>query len=189
MVGILYDSVNLIIYKRPNKTPAPFLGDRSLGAEMKHNGKETRRNCPNAEILQQSFYHFKSSSERTQGLDHKSPWRLPCKNYSTFYKYVLLKMIKYDEKCLYEWEIGVFGPPKTIYEGGFFPLIIVLPPQSPWSLFRFQRFPKDYPYRPPHVRFTSPMFHPNVYADGAVRSSLFFNIIIFRCAYLSFIAP
>jgi len=34
-------------------------------------------------------------------------------------------MIKYDEKCLFEWEIGVFGPPKTIYEGGFFPVKIV----------------------------------------------------------------
>ncbi|CBY40928.1 unnamed protein product [Oikopleura dioica] len=67
-------------------------------------------------------------------------------------------MIKYDEKCLFEWEIGVFGPPKTIYEGGFFPVKI--------------RFPKEYPFRPPHVRFTTPMFHPNVYADGAVCISI-----------------
>ncbi|CAG5098839.1 Oidioi.mRNA.OKI2018_I69.XSR.g16024.t1.cds [Oikopleura dioica] len=67
-------------------------------------------------------------------------------------------MIKYDEKFLYEWEIGVFGPPKTLYEGGYFPVKI--------------RFPKDYPYKPPIVRFTTPMFHPNVYADGAVCISI-----------------
>ena len=36
-----------------------------------------------------------------------------------------VKMIKYDEKFLYEWEIGVFGPPKTLYEGGYFPVKIV----------------------------------------------------------------
>jgi ubiquitin-conjugating enzyme E2 A len=29
-------------------------------------------------------------------------------------------------------------------------------------------FSHDYPDKPPKVRFTSEMFHPNVYADGAL---------------------
>ena len=25
-----------------------------------------------------------------------------------------------DEGCLYEWHVGIFGPPGTLYEGGYF---------------------------------------------------------------------
>jgi len=71
MVGILYDPVNLIIYKRQNITPALLSIDKSFGAEMNHNGKERRRNCQNAEIVQH-IYLFKSSSEGAKGLDPKS---------------------------------------------------------------------------------------------------------------------
>ena len=33
-------------------------------------------------------------------------------------------------------------------------------------------FPKDYPLNPPSMRFTSEVFHPNVYPDGRVCISI-----------------
>ncbi|GJD10863.1 Ubiquitin-conjugating enzyme E2 7 [Galdieria sulphuraria] len=44
------------------------------------------------------------------------------------------------------------GPPDTLYEGGVFKARLVFPP--------------DYPVMPPTMRFTSEMWHPNVYQDG-----------------------
>jgi len=44
------------------------------------------------------------------------------------------------------------------YEGGFFNAVM--------------SFPEDYPNRPPCVRFTSEMWHPNVYKDGRVCISI-----------------
>lgn len=53
-----------------------------------------------------------------------------------------------------QWEAIILGPDGTVWEGGVFKLKLV--------------FPEDYPNRPPHVRFTSRMFHPNIYVDGAI---------------------
>ena len=44
---------------------------------------------------------------------------------------------------------AVFGPDDTPWEGGVFSLRIT--------------FTENYPEKPPRVRFTSDMFHPNVY--------------------------
>ena len=33
-------------------------------------------------------------------------------------------------------------------------------------------FPKDYPLSPPVMRFTSEMYHPNIYPDGKVCISI-----------------
>ena len=49
------------------------------------------------------------------------------------------------------WNAVVFGPKDSPFEDGIFNLII--------------EFSEDYPYVPPVVRFTSKMFHPNVYDD------------------------
>ena len=52
----------------------------------------------------------------------------------------------------------MIGPPDTFYEGGIFK----------GQLF----FPKEYPNRPPKLRFTSNMYHPNIYTDGRVCISI-----------------
>ncbi|KAL2899040.1 Ubiquitin-conjugating enzyme E2 7 [Bienertia sinuspersici] len=63
-----------------------------------------------------------------------------------------------DENNLFEWSVTVIGPPDTLYEGGFFNAIMSFPP--------------NYPNSPPQVRFTSEIWHPNVYADGRVCISI-----------------
>jgi ubiquitin-conjugating enzyme E2 R len=46
--------------------------------------------------------------------------------------------------------VGIFGPPDTIYQGGYF--------KGELS------FPADYPHSPPVFRFITPIpWHPNVY--------------------------
>lgn len=55
-----------------------------------------------------------------------------------------------------QWEsICAFSRPKdTMWESGTFHIII--------------KFTEDYPTSPPHVRFLSRMFHPNIYSDGKI---------------------
>lgn len=67
---------------------------------------------------------------------------------SSFGKLSLRKKIK----------IMARGPPGTCYEGGLFPAVL--------------HFPRDYPLAPPTMRFTSPLFHPNIYPDGRVCISI-----------------
>ena len=54
----------------------------------------------------------------------------------------------------YRWNVSIFGPPKTLYEGGYFRALMT--------------FPTDYPFNPPTFRFISEMFHPNIYDNGEV---------------------
>lgn len=63
-----------------------------------------------------------------------------------------------DDSNLFEWNVAIMGPPDTLYEGGYFNAIMSFPP--------------DYPNSPPSVRFTSEMWHPNVYPDGRVCISI-----------------
>ena len=68
-----------------------------------------------------------------------------------------MKTIKQDwDKGIYaeplpnnltSWRAIILGPPDTIWDGGCFKLTI--------------EFPKDYPTKPPTVKFVSSMFHPN----------------------------
>ena len=53
-----------------------------------------------------------------------------------------------------KWGAVIFGPEDTAWEGGTFHLTI--------------DFTDEYPNKPPIVRFVSKMFHPNIYADGAI---------------------
>lgn len=46
----------------------------------------------------------------------------------------------------------IIGPSDTPYEDGTFRLVL--------------QFDEQYPNKPPSVKFLSPMFHPNVYANG-----------------------
>ncbi|KAJ9062562.1 Ubiquitin-conjugating enzyme E2 15 [Entomophthora muscae] len=50
------------------------------------------------------------------------------------------------------------GPADTIYEGGFFKALL--------------SFPRNYPQMPPTLKFTTEMWHPNVYPDGKVCISI-----------------
>ncbi|CAF0760386.1 unnamed protein product [Adineta steineri] len=53
------------------------------------------------------------------------------------------------------WNAIMFGPEESVYEGGAFQLQFL--------------FPDDYPLRPPQVRFTTKVFHPNVWwEDGRI---------------------
>eukprot|EP01126_Amoeba_proteus_P037794 TRINITY_DN3915_c0_g1_i14.p1 TRINITY_DN3915_c0_g1~~TRINITY_DN3915_c0_g1_i14.p1 ORF type:complete len:105 (-),score=8.46 TRINITY_DN3915_c0_g1_i14:16-330(-) len=55
---------------------------------------------------------------------------------------------------LFDWEATIFGPEECMWEGGIFSMSI--------------KFSEDYPSKPPKVRFTGTMFHPNVYGDGSL---------------------
>jgi len=57
-----------------------------------------------------------------------------------------------NEDNLFEWEVALFGPPDTLYQGGYFKA--------------HMKFPTDYPYSPPSVRFITKVWHPNVYENG-----------------------
>ncbi|KAI8852546.1 ubiquitin-conjugating enzyme/RWD-like protein [Chytridium lagenaria] len=50
------------------------------------------------------------------------------------------------------WNAVIFGPEETPFEDGTFKLVLT--------------FDENYPTKPPHVKFISKMFHPNVYANG-----------------------
>ncbi|KAF8395103.1 hypothetical protein HHK36_019044 [Tetracentron sinense] len=63
-----------------------------------------------------------------------------------------------DESNLFEWSVTIIGPPDTLYDGGFFNAIM--------------SFPSNFPNSPPSVKFTSEMWHPNVYPDGRVCISI-----------------
>jgi len=63
-----------------------------------------------------------------------------------------------SEENYFEWEAAVVGPEGTPFEDGVF-------------IARLS-FPQDYPLNPPKMRFTSSMFHPNIYPDGRVCISI-----------------
>ncbi|KAJ3316330.1 Ubiquitin-conjugating enzyme E2 7, partial [Blyttiomyces sp. JEL0837] len=63
-----------------------------------------------------------------------------------------------SEDNFFLWEALISGPDGTPYENGIFSATIT--------------FPKDYPLSPPVMKFTSPIFHPNVYKDGTVCISI-----------------
>ena len=103
--------------------------------------------------------------------------------------------IENSDESIYKWNVGIFGPPGTIYEGGYFKARI--------------NFPMDYPYSPPqlrlvfnlllvtrlaltsqraiylqafqnfllkaNIRFLTEIFHPNIYDNGEAS-----NCIIYR---------
>lgn len=63
-----------------------------------------------------------------------------------------------EEADLYSWEVAIFGPPNTAYQGGYFKARL--------------KFPMDYPYSPPGFRFITKMWHPNIYENGDVCISI-----------------
>lgn len=52
------------------------------------------------------------------------------------------------------WEGVLIGPTGSPYEGGLFRLEIV--------------FPEEYPFKPPAIRFKTPIYHPNIHRNGQI---------------------
>lgn len=63
-----------------------------------------------------------------------------------------------DENNLFEWAVGIYGPPDTLFEGGYFKARM--------------KFPPDYPYYPPTLCFETKVWHPNVYTSGMLCISI-----------------
>lgn len=55
---------------------------------------------------------------------------------------------------IYTWEAVIYGSIGSVYEGGIFNLII--------------EFPKNYPFKPPKVKFTTKIYHPNINMGGGI---------------------
>ena len=51
-----------------------------------------------------------------------------------------------------EWEVLYYGPDSTPYEKGIFTIEI--------------KFPNDYPFKPPNLRFKTRIYHPNMQIKG-----------------------
>lgn len=84
-----------------------------------------------------------SSAVRALALEYKSLQEEPVEGFR-------VKLCNEDN--LFEWEVAIFGPPDTLYQGGYFKA--------------HMKFPPDYPYSPPSIRFLTKVWHPNVYENG-----------------------
>lgn len=69
-----------------------------------------------------------------------------------------LYIIEPNEDNFLKWNFKLIGPPDTIFDGGIFEGVI--------------NFPKEYPNRPPEVKFIDGFCHPNIYSDGKVCISI-----------------
>ncbi|XP_063280173.1 ubiquitin-conjugating enzyme E2 R2-like [Prinia subflava] len=103
------------------------------------------RRGPRRAMAQQQM----SSSQKALMLELKSLQEEPVEGF---------RITLVDESDLYNWEVAIFGPPNTLYEGGYFKAHI--------------KFPIDYPYSPPTFRFLTKMWHPNIYENGDVCISI-----------------
>jgi ubiquitin-conjugating enzyme E2 G1 len=63
-----------------------------------------------------------------------------------------------NEDNIFKWDFIIFGPNDTPYEGGVFTAQML--------------FPKEYPNKPPTLKFVSDIYHPNVYVNGKVCISI-----------------
>lgn len=55
---------------------------------------------------------------------------------------------------MFKWTATMIGPSGTPYENGVFHLAIDFPP--------------DYPFKPPKIKFTTKVYHPNINSEGDI---------------------
>jgi ubiquitin-conjugating enzyme E2 D/E len=55
---------------------------------------------------------------------------------------------------IYLWEGSIIGPSNSPYAGGMFKLMI--------------QFPENYPFKPPKIKFETPIYHPNINRHGSI---------------------
>ncbi|XP_040977319.1 ubiquitin-conjugating enzyme E2 R2-like isoform X1 [Aquila chrysaetos chrysaetos] len=108
-----------------------------------------------------------SSSQKALMLELKSLQEEPVEGF---------RITLVDESDLYNWEVAIFGPPNTLYEGGYFKMQMVwlasLNSKVICCVLAHIKFPIDYPYSPPTFRFLTKMWHPNIYENGDVCISI-----------------
>lgn len=66
--------------------------------------------------------------------------------------------IEPSDKDMFVWNVLLFGPSATIFEGGIFQCQF--------------KFSSEYPNKPPEFRFLTNFPHPNIYTDGKVCISI-----------------
>lgn len=54
----------------------------------------------------------------------------------------------------YNWEANIIGPSNSVYQGAIFHLTL--------------KIPENYPFKPPKIKFTTPIYHPNINKFGDI---------------------
>jgi ubiquitin-conjugating enzyme E2 D len=57
-------------------------------------------------------------------------------------------------KDFYNWEANIIGPSNSVYQGAIFHLTL--------------NIPENYPFKPPKIKFTTPIYHPNINKFGDI---------------------
>ena len=64
-----------------------------------------------------------------------------------------ISSITLQDDDLFRWDIQMLAPSDSSYAGGKFKLLLSIP--------------QEYPFKPPSLRFLTPIYHPNITNDGS----------------------